>query len=1209
MNIDLNMSIINEKFILRHTRKAFGIGAFLCMSATAIAAFASSEKDYKSNAQMLIASNAHSLSYQQQDVQSLKEQLIEKTKELEEYKACLFRPSHPDDQAKIIHLSRQITELEKSKQELIALIKTSKEELADIKKQKDSLEVSSEALTDYIKTHRAIVEEERTNLLAKIKNYEEEITLERKNNEELVQEVASLRDSIFTLDKLLAYHESGEDLQDALLDASMLKFELDDARALTEQKEKEHVVSTLNYLTMAYDHINTLREKHQTLKEKIRQSELKQSVYLAAINELENENSNLHNERAKLKEKIESDNELFKHSTAQMHLFANKLLEGEEALNAALLFYESTLSDLAQQLETLKHRLAAEEAIKLEAIAENEFFAIYHHNEKEALKKSVKESNEILASTIIAYQLAIHNYLQELQQVEEKFAVEEGLRMSLESEIEDFLNHTKHSEEGMLALSESQNRLSRYADDLAASEAKVEENLLLIDDLNEQLATIEKEHFALKQEYEELLSKNSYSEQQLLQYEEGLFSAEMFLKEYVQNIQDLKEKIAIAENEHSSLQQDYDELLAKNESIEIQLLDHEQNFASAQDSIQEYLKQIESLEKILLDDESEHFALKQNYDELENINKAAERQIQDYEIQLTSSRKNIEEYEKHLEDLKEKLVTAESDHLSLKQAHEELALKNYLSEAMSLDYEEKLTASKAVIEENLVHIQKMEEKLAAAEEERQFLRQAYDNLVVDHAKKEHQLLENEELQKKLANAENNYAALKQTYDELLAEHSKNEQQFLEYVEKLTSSSTSISENAAQIEELQKKLAAAEEEHISLQQNYNQLLANYSQKENQLLENEKDSRHTQDDLSKKIQNAEEKILKHEESLALANTSIAEHLTKLENLHEKLTSAEQNYQSLKQTHDELVGIHSNQEKELREKDQGLAYSQACIAEHLSLIDSLQQKLAASEESHNFLKQKHEELSKRNANSEQQLSQYENDISASKACIADHLQNIMTLQEKLSAVETDQLFLKQAHDDIITKNTKNQQQLTQYEEDLAALRILISEHLKHIDALQTKLATAEFDQQVLRQAHENFTEEKSKELNHYQQQYSHITNQLKNQLQDQALMIEKLTNEIVELYAAHVDKDLKENELEQAVKTLTILAERQDHALAEANSTFSMVQAYNQQLELENLKLKERLHSFEIAERSERKSSQSNEKDIQQVIPPALFKLLKP
>lgn len=181
MNDDLRVSLFNPKFLQRHTRKAFGIGAFICMSASAIAAVASSDKDYKSNAQMLIASNTHSLSsYQQQDIQSLKEQLLEKTKELEEYKACLFRPSHPEDQVKISELSRQIANLEKNKQELNILTKACKEELTDIKKQKDSLEVSSEALTDYIKTQRIIVDDEKIALVTKILTYEEEIEQERK---------------------------------------------------------------------------------------------------------------------------------------------------------------------------------------------------------------------------------------------------------------------------------------------------------------------------------------------------------------------------------------------------------------------------------------------------------------------------------------------------------------------------------------------------------------------------------------------------------------------------------------------------------------------------------------------------------------------------------------------------------------------------------------------------------------------------------------------------------------------------------------------------------------------------------------------------------------------------------------------------------------------------------------------------------------------
>jgi len=93
-------------------------------------------------------------------------------------------------------------------------------------------------------------------------------------------------------------------------------------------------------------------------------------------------------------------------------------------------------------------------------------------------------------------------------------------------------------------------------------------------------------------------------------------------------------------------------------------------------------------------------------------------------------------------------------------------------------------------------------------------------------------------------------------------------------------------------------------------------------------------------------------------------------------------------------------------------------------------------------------------------------------------------------------------------------------------------------------------------------------------------------------------------------------KADELQQAIQSLTQIAEHQDHSLAEANSAFSRVQEYNQYLEMENDSLKSRLHKLELAERSLQKHYETK-KDREAIegansftpVSPALMLLLKP
>jgi chromosome segregation ATPase len=1102
MNIDLYVSILNAKFIQKHTKKILGIGAYLCLSASSMTALAASQNEYKGNAQMLIAANAQTLSsYPSQDIQSLREQLIEKTKELEEYKACLFRPSHPQDQAKINDLTRQIGELEKNRQALIAQANSHKAEMAEIKKQKDTLEVSSEALTDYIKTQRALVEEEKQGFIAKILAYEEETELERRNNETLIEELAALKDKLFSLEKLVVHYENNEDLQDALLEASMLKFELDDTRLQAEQKEKELIVSTLNYLTMAHDHIGTLKTKQEFLKGKLDASKIKYADLLAFIDEVESENTRLQQERRHLEEKNDTDGKTLQQYTVQRHVFANKLMESEESLNAALLYYETTLGDLALLVESLQTLLAKEEAAKLNIFINNEY--LLQHND--TLQNAVSGSSEAMAETSTTHQLAINDYLQQLHMLEEKLAAEEDLRSQLQNEKESFIEQEgvrqREAEEHVIALSYVKEQLSKYETDLASSQASIDENAKQIDELKEKLAAAETEHATLKQAYDALSSKNDDAEQKLQIYAEDLDSSQGSIDENAKQIDELKEKLAAAEAEHTSLKQAYDALSAKNDDAEQKLQHYEEELNSSQGSIDENAKHIDELTEQLAAAETEHASLKQAYDALSAKNDDAEQKLQHYEEDLHSSQGSIDENAKHIGELTEKLAAAEAEHASLKQAYDALSAKNDDAEQKLQHYEEDLHSSQGSIDENAKHIDELTEKLAAAEAE--------------------------------------HTSLKQAYDTLSAKNDNAEQQLQHYAEHLTSSQNAIEEHLSQLKNLQEQIAAAEAEYLILLETHEDLSTKNAHNENQLLSTE--------------------------------ASIAEHLKQIDALQEKLTAAETDRLFLKQAHDDQIAKNSKNQHLLSDYENELVSSKESLAEKMKFIDELKDKLAAAEAMHLSQEQSHE-----------------NATTAKEWEIKQSQENLASAHDQLN-----QLAAKLEHKE--AEHAAAAYQLQQLQASKDQLHESLNQTLQELENSQTQL-----NHEIYQSAH------KSHEWDLHQQEHSRTANQLKNQIEDQIALIEKLNQEIIQLYADQIEHDSKEAELEHAIQSLTTVAERQDHSLADANSAFAMVQAYNQQLETENRELRNRINHLELAERSETKPRSSNEQDL---IPPALFKLLKP
>lgn len=370
MNIDLKDSFNQAKTSLcsraldvKQTRliKIFAIGIVMCMNGNAAAEIVTLKNSYPVDARTLIVSNVEPANESwAQDIHSIREQLAEKTKELETYKANLFRPSLPQDQEKITELCQRIIEQEKTKRELASKVTEFEIELMNTKKQMKSFEISTQALTDFIQNQQTIAEAEKQELLFRIHAFEEDQSLEdeKRLNAKLNVDLATLKDAVASYEnQIIALEQNYEkELQDSLKDAAMLKFELADARLEAKEKEQELLVSTLNYLAMALDHVKIVKAKELAHKAKLYESQQDLSALQLLIDELNSENSHLQKENIQLTDLNNSSQDLLDQLLAEKHILATQLVEQEKALTSALLYYQGMIAQETLRIKVQQDR-------------------------------------------------------------------------------------------------------------------------------------------------------------------------------------------------------------------------------------------------------------------------------------------------------------------------------------------------------------------------------------------------------------------------------------------------------------------------------------------------------------------------------------------------------------------------------------------------------------------------------------------------------------------------------------------------------------------------------------------------------------------------------------------------------------------------------------------------------------------------------------
>lgn len=311
-----------------------------------------------------------------------------------------------------------------------------------------------------------------------------------------------------------------------------------------------------------------------------------------------------------------------------------------------------------------------------------------------------------------------------------------------------------------------------------------------------------------------------------------------------------------------------------------------------------------------------------------------------------------------------------------------------------------------------------------------------------------------------------------------------------------------------------------------------------------------------------------------------------VAKIQNYETELAAAKKQITNLEVSADALTAFIQNQRAVVEAKKQELTAKMRAYEEDPQLDQEreLNKKLTAELQS---LKESvisyERQIKELEIAHEQELHDALQDAAMLKFELADARLSADRKEHELMLSTLHDLTLALDHSKSIKAHqTLHQEQLDETEKNIASLQAALQQAQHDKDHLISQYA-------VERHVLENTISEHSEIVSHA--------------LIAQQLAIKDYVNDLLS------QSEEKTDELQQAIHSLTQIAEHQDHALAEANSAFSRVQEYNQYLEMENSNLKNRLHQLELAERPIPKKEKDNSKKTAfSPIPPALQMLLK-
>jgi len=695
-------------------RSAVTMATMICMALGAAPTAAWADVDARSFvAPQTSQTSSYASQSSSQELETIKVQLQQKTKELEEYKSKLFRASHPEDQSKLMALSRRIAEYENAKQKLNNEISQLQTELALAQKQILTLESSSLALTTLLEGQRTAMESEKQELWSQIHALQDDRSLAhaQEANEKLQNEIASLR--------------------------------------LTINGHKDR----LSELNRMHD-----LERESLLKET--QSDL--ALLKLMVDETSKENLRLKMQNESLNGKATAHLATLEKYGVDKQALTVKLLEKEEELRGLQTHYNDTIAEQSKHIEALKGQLAAAMEMKARLQGEKEQLLAQHDVEHHVVSTELSAREIELEKSVVAYQSAVSDYLAEILDLQEKIGSEKENFRRLQESYETLAHELEAQKQSyVVAQMESEDALSgallgyQMAVGDYLTEIQQTKTLLSIEIDANDLVEHQKQMIVAQHEIEKNVLESMLSEKEE-QLSATIANLQMSMGETLEQNQSLQKRLVEAEQARMKLQQAHDDLASQHESLNQALATHDEalnqalaahdealkqahlekenalnqvlaereNFAQGHsdyqmliDGLKEHLSKLQAERQQLLDDHAELSALFVNTQQTLSLHEAAkeqyEKMLRDKEEELQhiihiKATNDNEHYQEQLAMLQQKITSIEIDYTELQNAHDQLnSNANAQMAALEARYKEHLNDDKSTIESLKTEIERL----------------------------------------------------------------------------------------------------------------------------------------------------------------------------------------------------------------------------------------------------------------------------------------------------------------------------------------------------------------------------------------------------------------------------------------------------------------------------------------------------------------------
>lgn len=519
INIDLGIFCIEN----RRRIGIFALGTALCITPMSMAQLIAEEQPVEQKSDT-----------EEKDLKTLQLELQNLNRELHNYKARLFRSSHPKDQDKIADLGKVLSEKETLNKKLLSAVDNLEKELSTTKKQSVTNERATEALTTLIENQRDAAE-------AKAKEYEQKINdlklgIDSQRNdfllklkecqlhqEQMAKEIEQKQQVIQSLQNQLLDHKSH---------INNLSKEIDNASQSFCNKHEEEKKQLSCQTQAVFEHLQATEmasNSHRTeLEEQIfslNKQVDKEKLYFESVeDEIRAAKEDIANKERRLQELEQSHADSLAFAAELTHRLENSQsqhTEAQEKLTATLHELEMTKNSLIEELKLSKEDLEKRSAA-LEAMEQQYAEIAARYEAQQQRTESIEHDFTNLQNEITTLEAQLTEARHTIASHEEKHQQHSNQISSLSSELSQKHDHLSRLEDEKSQLVAALKEKEKLEEELASYKAQAH-TLEMSEEVSRDqlLATIEEDKItmaALMERMEKLVlaqQEANYREQEM----------------------------------------------------------------------------------------------------------------------------------------------------------------------------------------------------------------------------------------------------------------------------------------------------------------------------------------------------------------------------------------------------------------------------------------------------------------------------------------------------------------------------------------------------------------------------------------------------------------------------------------------------------------------------------------------------------------------